>query len=71
MAGSLERRVRNLEAGGGKDCPECGFDGDWSKVNYEVIWHDDPEEDDGPHETVYCETCGEPTNIVVTWLDLE
>ena len=53
------------------DCPECGFDGDWSKVNYEVIWHDDSEEDNGPHETVYCETCGEPTTIVVKWLDLE
>ena len=79
MAGRLERRVRNLEAGdssaSGKDCPECGFDGDWSKAKYEVVWNDDPEEASpgkprlGPHETVYCETCGEPTETVV-WDDL-
>jgi hypothetical protein len=71
VARNLERRVRNLEAGGDKDCPECGFDGDWSKVEYEVIWVDDPEEYDGPQESVYCETCGEPTTFVVTWLDLQ
>jgi hypothetical protein len=69
MTGSLQRRIRNLEAGG-RECPECGFDGDWSKVKYEVAWCDDKDEDDGPHETVYCETCGEPVHIVVTWGDL-
>ena len=70
MARSLERRLAALEASG-RRCPECGFDGNQTSIEYEVIWHDDPEEDDGPHETVYCETCGEPTNFVVKWLDLE
>jgi hypothetical protein len=69
--GSLERRIRNLENGGRKECPECGFDGDRSKIEYSVEWCDDPEEDDGPQENIYCETCGEPTTIVVTWDDLD
>jgi len=70
VARSLERRLAALEASDWW-CPECGFDGNQTNIEYEVIWHDDPEEGDGPHETVYCETCGEPTNFVVTWLDLE
>lgn len=35
-----------------------------------MVWHDDKENDDGPKETVYCETCGEPVHLVVTWGDL-
>ena len=71
MASSLERRVRNLEAGSGAECRECGFEvpRDWSNVKYEVIWYDEKDEDEGPEETVYCETCGEPIDIVITWGD--
>jgi hypothetical protein len=65
VAGSLEGRITKLENGGGRECPECGFDGDWSKV--ELEWCDHAEEEDVPQETVYCETCGQPTTIVVTW----
>jgi hypothetical protein len=66
---SLERRVKNLEARGG-ECPECGFDGDWSDVDFVVEWWDGEEAYTGPEETTYCETCGEPTELVVTWQDL-
>ncbi len=69
MARSLETRVKQLEGGAGGECPECGFDGDWSKIEFDLEWCDDPKEDDGPQESVYCETCGEPTTIVVTWGD--
>lgn len=75
MAGSLggrTRRVRRLEAttGGGDRCPECGFDGNYRNASIVVEWYDEEGTYDGPEETVYCETCGEPTDIVVTWQDL-
>jgi len=70
VARSLERRLAALEASN-RRCPECGSDGNTTNIDYEVVWVDDPEEDDGPQESVYCETCGEPTTIVVTWRDLE
>jgi hypothetical protein len=66
---SLERRIKNLEASGG-ECPECGFDGDWSNVDIVVEWYDGEEEYTGPEETTYCETCGQPTETVVVWDDL-
>jgi hypothetical protein len=57
MTTTIERRVTRLEAttvGGGK-CPECGWDGDPSKVEYVVEWQDP----DGPTEPdEFCETCG-------------
>jgi hypothetical protein len=69
--GSLKRRVEALEdAAGGRECPECGFDGDWSNVDIVVEWWDGEEEYTGPKQTVYCETCGEPTVSVVTWNDI-
>jgi hypothetical protein len=71
VAGSLERRIRNLETGR-RECPECGFPGDWSKVTYTVEWCDSEAEDDGPEETVYCEACGEPVGpegAAVVWDD--
>jgi hypothetical protein len=69
-ARSLEGRIRNLEAGGG-ECPACGFDGDWSNRDIAVEWWNGEEEYLGPEETVFCEHCGEPTIIVVTWKDLD
>jgi hypothetical protein len=38
---SLRRRIENLEAHGG-ECPECGFDGDWSNVDIVVEWYARP-----------------------------
>jgi hypothetical protein len=70
VARSLQRRLAALEASSWR-CPECGSDGNPTNIDYEVVWDDDPEEDDGPQESVYCETCGEPPTIVVTWEDLE
>jgi len=61
VATSLERRVKALE-GGGSRCPECGFDGDWSKVERVFT-------EDGPGENIYCGTCGRPIHIVLTWGD--
>ena len=65
MATRLESRLRVLEGGTGGECPECGFDGDWSKVKNEVVW------EDGPYGrgNEYCGTCGRATHIVVTWGD--
>jgi hypothetical protein len=69
MVTTLERRVARLEEPtGGNKCPECGFDGDLSKVEYVVHW----ENTDGPtkpHE--FCETCGFQLTCTVyaTWGD--
>jgi hypothetical protein len=63
MPRRLNGRVNRLENGRVKPCEECGFDGDVSDVGFEVEWADEA----GPEETIYCETCGEPTTIVVTW----
>jgi hypothetical protein len=57
MTTTIERRVTRLEAttdGGGR-CPECGWDGDASKVEYVVEWQD-PDVPTEPDE--FCETCG-------------
>jgi hypothetical protein len=67
--GRLERRIKNLEDCSGRECPECGFDGDWSKVKFEVEFWDGDEEHTGPEETTYCESCGAPAHIVLTWGD--
>jgi endogenous inhibitor of DNA gyrase (YacG/DUF329 family) len=65
----LERLERLEDTRSG--CPECGFDGDWSKGTFELTFPLDVEgEEEGPEETVYCETCGTPVVIVVTWDDL-
>jgi hypothetical protein len=66
---SLQSRLRKLERGGGKPCPECGFDGTWT--DYEVVWQYDGEgEDEGPKETAYCEVCRRPVHIVLTGADI-
>jgi hypothetical protein len=74
--GRLNGRVGRLENGSPQACPECGGGGAGGGAagnndTYELVWVDEAEEEyDGPEETVYCETCGEPTEIVVTWEDL-
>jgi hypothetical protein len=67
VAGSLDRRVSRLEKGRVKPCEGCGFDGDWHNVDIVLEWYDTEGECPGPEKTTYCETCGEPTAIVVTW----
>ncbi len=63
MATNLETRVRNLEAAGGPgECPECGFDGDWSKV--EIVTRVN-EQVPGPDE---CPLCRRPLVIRVSGL---
>jgi hypothetical protein len=61
VATSLVMRVRQLEGGGGGKCPACGFDGNWSKVRVVVNRHT------AHKRNRYCETCGRPTHIVLTW----
>ncbi len=70
MAGSLDGRLKRLE-GGDEPCPECGWDGDWSNVEYEVSW-DDLDADPGdlePPET--CPECGRYLEIIVHWGNLD
>ncbi len=62
MATSLETRVKQLEGGTGGECPECGFDGDESKIKTIVEWVDHTD-----RGNEYCGTCGRATHIVVTW----
>ena len=59
--GALQTRVKRLEAGSGAECPECGFDGDWSKVRTVM---DCPSAD---KRNRYCGTCGRSTHIVLKW----
>lgn len=64
----LEREVRV------EPCEECGFDGDWSKLELEVTWNDldsleDPQ-NDAPTEPEFCGTCGHQLVYIVRWLDL-
>jgi hypothetical protein len=66
MPGRLNGRVKRLENGRQVPCEECGFDGDLSSADIVVKWCDS-EEDTGPEKTTYCEGCGGPTVIVVTW----
>jgi hypothetical protein len=66
---TLTSRVRRLEAasGGGSRCPECGFDGDWSKVKFEPrINRVDPKSPRMPPNR-HCGTCGRVLVINVGW----
>jgi hypothetical protein len=58
---SLKRRIRQLEGGTGGECPECGFDGDWSEVRFRI------EPGRGKGNSERCETCGRLTHIVLSW----
>jgi hypothetical protein len=64
-SGALQTRVRRLEGSAGAQCPECGFDGDWSKVRTAV----DPNASHGRNH--YCGTCGRPTHIALRWGDAD
>jgi hypothetical protein len=68
MTRGIDKRVRHLEAIHGREpCEECGFDGDTSKVNHVVEWVDPAEI--GPGESAWCQTCGRPLKIVVSFND--
>jgi DNA-directed RNA polymerase subunit RPC12/RpoP len=60
VATSLETRVKQLEGGTGGRCPECGFDGVWSKVKLRY-------EGFGKGKSERCNTCGRLTRIVLRW----
>lgn len=65
MAISLETRVKALETGGGRNCPECGWDG-ITPLKPECFW----DHGEGPlGENIYCGACDRPIQIVVTWGD--
>ncbi len=61
MTTSLQTRVKQLEGSGSGKCPECGFDGDWSKVRNVLAPRS------GERGNRCCETCGRPTHIALTW----
>lgn len=70
--GSLDRRIEALEATYSEgSCPECGWDGDWSKVQIEVVWDeldgDEESEEEGPQ---FCSGCGHQLLYDVACLDL-
>lgn len=71
MARSLDTRLKRLEDGA-EPRAECGWDGDWSSVEIEVVWEDldgeGSDEEDGPE---YCPECGQQLVYTVTWKDLE
>jgi hypothetical protein len=74
MVRGLSGRVGRLENGQPEPCPECGWDGDWSKSEFVVEWDDldlDDEDPSDPAEPRWCESCGHQWEYVVTWLDLE
>jgi hypothetical protein len=69
--GSLERRIKRLEGrSGSEQCPECGHDGDCSKIEYEIVWEDveplieDPESLNSLKNKC-CGTCGQAVELVV------
>ena len=69
MTSSLHTRVRRLETatGGNNRCPECGFDGDWSKVKFETrINRVDPNSARTPPNE-HRGTCGRVVVINVGW----
>jgi hypothetical protein len=63
MTTRLESRLRVLEGGTGGKCPRCNFDGDWSKVRFQI----EPGYGDGKDKSERCETCGRPMRIVLRW----
>ena len=62
-AGVNSKQRKTDGVGGGKPCPKCGFDGDYSEVD--VVWHYREEEDEGLEKTVYYERCRRPVHIVL------
>jgi ribosomal protein S27AE len=58
-----ETRLKKLEEKHGRECPECGFDGDWSKIRFSSHI---PKPDE-VRDNEYCSTCGRPTRICLRW----
>jgi hypothetical protein len=55
MLSGLAGRFGRPENGRAEPCPECGWDGDWSKIEYVIDWVDA----DGPTKPYeFCGTCG-------------
>ena len=52
-------------------CPECGWDGDCSKVQIEVLWKE-LDGGEGPKEESpqFCSACGHQWEYIITWTDL-
>jgi hypothetical protein len=68
----LAGRVGRLEIDRAEPCPECGWDGDWSNVEFVVEWEDlEGESSSEPFEPKWCETCGHQLDYIITWQDLE
>lgn len=66
----LDTRLRRLERGD-KPCPECGYDGDRSNMEIEVVWEDlDGPDTEAPEAPEFCPTCGDQLTYIVTWEDL-
>lgn len=66
----LDTRLRRLE-NGEKPCLECGFDGDRSNMEIEVVWEDlDGPDTNTPEEPEFCSTCGDQLTYIVAWQDL-
>ena len=63
--GGLSKFVESVEDRViGDACPDCGFDGDWSKASFVVGW-ENPEATN--QEPATCPTCGRQTVIVIEW----
>ena len=62
---SLQTRVRALETSPG--CPECGFGPEDDNKPIEIVFVDS--DDDTPEENTYCDACGRPIHITLTWGD--
>ncbi len=61
----IRRRIERLEGRGGQ-CAVCGWGPD---MQVDVIWDDGwGDTPDSPDETTYCEACGRPDHIVITWV---
>ena len=75
MSGRLNGRVERLESSRVEPCEECGWDGDWSKAEFEVVWEDlDGETGEEPEEASqgpqFCPECGHQWEYEITCLDL-
>ncbi len=66
----MNGRVRRLE-GINWQCPECGWPpAPGEKVEIEVHWPDldeDSPDYEPEREPEYCQVCGEPDEIIITW----
>jgi predicted RNA-binding Zn-ribbon protein involved in translation (DUF1610 family) len=68
MTTTIERRVSALEESAGGACPECGWNGDRSNIEYVVHW-ENAASPTKPDE--FCGACGRQLTYTVdaTWDD--